>query len=144
MSEATNEIPAAFQSVESLDAAFKAICEADPTRINPVQVNKYDSGNQCVYEDEDGNHCVAGQLLFNHGLLTAEIIEHNNIADHVGRYTLGFDRDVAWRMRQWQTAADTGTADVDRAAGTNPIAWGKVPAMIAAYDEAQSDKEHDD
>lgn len=86
-------------TVEDLDAALTAICEANPDRVNP-----WDPTTQtCVYTDpNNGEHCLIGEYLANLGALpeTAKEAAWDLMLD------LGFATTVAVRANRWQKAAD--------------------------------------
>ena len=133
-----------FTSIASVDADLRAICVELPDRLNPTTSDD-GAAAICVYDNAKGEHCIVGELLYRNGLLTTEIIRANETIDNADAQ-LGMAQDILNRMRLWQSAADLGAVNPPwtQLNQTNPIPWGKVPAMIAAYDEAQSDKEHDD
>lgn len=109
-------------TVESLDAALTAICEANPRAENPL----VGCSAMCLYEDEEGRNCLIGYLLDICGTRVDSsgmaMAEWRRDAETMMR-RLGFPRHVAMRAGQWQVRAD-------RDAIGERQGWGALPAVM--------------
>lgn len=103
--------------VAYVDAYLADLCERKPDRRNPV-----DSAGVCLYEAENDPtcHCLVGEMVYEHGLMTPEIATLYGGADDLtgDDYLPGLGGVVANRLVDWQTAADDGGA------------WGEVPPAV--------------
>ena len=105
-------------TVEEFKAQILEICDNNPDNQNP-HIN-----GTCAY-DKDGEHCLIGEWLVKHDLLTAPIVRDNMDASTVFD-NLGFDGDVCYSAGVYQKFADTSEDDN----GLNFATWGQVAEMI--------------
>lgn len=94
----------------------------------------------CVYSDEDGNHCIAGDIMVNLGFNPPAWGDHNNVSpiEHLieEHYPEEFDHNAIEMLLIGQNTADNLTHCDD------PFAWGNAKKQMIAFYQRLIAEEH--
>ena len=138
MTTTTIELPdMSGWTVESLDAALTAICEANPHAVNPRQGRM----DWCLYEDAEGRNCLIGYLLELCGIRTDNAGQPLATVRTAAQWLLpqlGFPVRVGVRAGEWQAHADRGSVPVHNG---RCIPWGALPTMVDSVSEEMGSEE---
>lgn len=102
---------------------------------NPVM-----DDNHCIYSDEDGNHCIAGDIMVKLGFIPPAWGDNDNInpIDQViaERYPDQFDHDAIDMLLVGQNTADNLTHYDDS------LAWGNAKKEMITFYQRLIAEEH--
>jgi hypothetical protein len=97
---------------------YKMIELLPDERQNPMEGEESDT---CVYTSQDGEHCIAGQIMTMLGLKVPDFEDYNNVSpvhQFISEaYERKFDEDAIEMLQIGQNTADSLTHSGD------PLAW---------------------
>ena len=97
---------------------YKMIELLPDERQNPMEGEESDT---CVYTNQDGEHCIAGQIMTMLGLKVPDFEDYNNVSpvhQFISEvYERKFDEDAIEMLQIGQNTADSLTHSGD------PLAW---------------------
>jgi hypothetical protein len=117
---------------------YKMIELLPDERQNPMEGEESDT---CVYTSEDGEHCIAGQILTMLGLKVPDFEDYNNVSpvhQFISEaYERKFDEDAIEMLQIGQNTADSLTHIDD------PLAWGNAKKDMIDFYNRQISKENE-